>query len=236
MNFFKKFFGGKDAESTTVKYSLIDYNKYFDNQVLDNIPLEFLDLGKLTISTGKIVACDPLVELYHTPAFTKTVQKGKYPVTACIAQTEESGPRYAVVKLEFSKQRAVKWELAVTEGQDPKVLEEDEFFGFPVEAGLGCFCDMETQVLYDLWQKAFMGKYPYANIYDDFFAAEFNKNAVDQDNEYDVGDWLNFSLPNKPEQNVIMFHSGFGDGMYACYWGVTDKGTICSLVVDFQVL
>jgi len=26
-----------------------------------------------------------------------------------------------------------------------------------------------------------------------------------------------------------MFHSGYGDGMYPCYWGTSDNGKICCL-------
>lgn len=236
MGLFNKLFGNNDKNLIKAKFSLVDYNKYFDNKIVDNIPLELLSLGELNISTGKIIACDPLVCLYDTSPFTRTVKPGKYPVIASIAKTKRSGDRYAVVKLEFSKDRATKWEMAVKEGQDINELkEDDEFFGFPVDAGLGCFCDFETQQLYNQFDTEFMQRNPYGNIYDDFFAAEFKKNAIDQNDPQDIGDWLNFYLPNRPELNVIMFHSGYGDGMYPCYWGTNDDGKICSLIVDFQV-
>jgi hypothetical protein len=32
-----------------------------------------------------------------------------------------------------------------------------------------------------------------------------------------------------------MFGSGFGDGSYPCYWGISEDENICSLVVDFLV-
>jgi hypothetical protein len=219
-----------------VKYSLVDYNQFFDNQIYDNTPLEFLDLGELNLSTGQVIACDPLVCLCDTAPFTKNVQPGKYKVIACIAKTENSGDRYAIVKLQFSTDRATKWEMAVTKHQNLELLKEaDEFFGFPVDAGLGCFCDLETQSLFDKFERDFMQKNPAANIYDDFLAAEFKKNATDQNDPDDIGDWLNFYLPNKTDLNVIMFHSGYGDGFYPCYWGTSDEGKICSLVVDFQI-
>lgn len=236
MGLFKKIFGNKDKDIKSVKYSLVDYNQYFDDTVVDNMPLEFLNLGDLNLSTGKIIVCDPLVCMYDTSPFTRTVNPGKYPVIACIAKTKNSGDRYAVVKLEFSKEKATKWEMAVTEHQDINELkEDDEFFGFPVDAGLGCFCDVETQELYNQFETDFGQRNPDGNIYDDFFAAEFKKNAVDQNNPQDIGDWLNFYLPNRPDLNIIMFHSGYGDGMYPCYWGTTNEGKICSLIIDFQV-
>ena len=218
------------------KYSLTDYNQYFENSEIDNVPLVLLKLGDLNLSTGRIVACDPLVGLWDTRAFSKSIPVGSYPVIASIAKTEQSGDRYAVVKLEFSKTRATKWELAISDGDDVSQLKDEEYLGFPVDAGLGCYCDVETQEWYDKWARDFMEKHPGGNIYDDFFAAEFKKNAIDADDPMDIGDWLNFYLPNKPNLNVIMFHSGYGDGAYPCYWGVTEDEELCSLVVDFQVL
>ncbi len=132
MGLFNKLFGNKDKGLKEVKLSLVDYNQFFDNETVDNTPLELLDLGELNLSTGQIIACDPLVCLYDTSPFIRTAQPGKYPVIACIAKTENSGDRYAVVKLEFSKDRATKWEMALTEHQDIKELnEDDEFFRFP---------------------------------------------------------------------------------------------------------
>ena len=236
MGLFNKLFGNKRKDPIMVKPSLVDYNQYFDNTIIDKTPLKFLDLGELNLSTGKIVACDPLVCLYDTSPFTRTVQPGKYPVIACIAKTENSGDRYAIVKLEFSKDRATKWEMALTEQQDINELkEDDDYFGFPVDAGLGCFCDLETQQFYNQFDTDFMQRNPEGNIYNDFFAAQFKKNAIDQNDPQDIGDWLDFYLPNRPDLNVIMFHSGYGDGSYPCYWGINEDGKICSLIVDFQV-
>ena len=236
MGLLGKLFGNRDKDLNKVKLSLVDYNLFFESKTVDNKFIELLNLGDLNISTGKIIACDPLVCLYDTSAFTRTVPPGKYPVIACVAKTENSGDRYAVVKLEFSKDRATKWEMAVTKHQDIKKLnEDDEFFGFPVDAGLGCFCDWETQQVYKQFETDFMQKNPDGNIYDDFFAEEFKKNAICQNDPQDIGDWLNFYLPARPTLNVIMFHSGYGDGMYPCYWGTNDDGKICSLIVDFQV-
>jgi len=233
MGLFDKLFGSKNNAG---KLSAIDYNRYFDNTTIDNTPLAFLNLGELNLSTGKIVACDPLAYIFESLPFAKTVQQGKYPVIVCVAKTENSGDRYAIVKLEFSKEKAIKWELALTGQEDiSELTENDAYIGFPVDAGLGCFCDFETQKAYKQFDEDFMRKNPGANIYDDFFAAEFKKNAIDENDPQDAGDWLNFYLPNKPALNIIMFHSGYGDGAYPCYWGIDGRGKICSLVVDFQV-
>lgn len=142
---FNKFFGNKDKHTSNVKDSLVDYNRYFDATTVDDTPLEFLNLGELVLPTGKMIACDPLANLYDSLPVTKTVNPGKYPGLICVAKTERSGDRYAFAKLELSRDRAVRWEMALTDQQDIGQLKEDsEYYGFPIDAGLGCFCDSET--------------------------------------------------------------------------------------------
>ena len=230
MSILKKLFGPK------VKYSLVDYNQYFDNQIINNTPIELFSLGQLNVITGQIIACDPLVSLYRALPFTKRAKPGQYPVIVCIAKTKDSGDRYAVVKIEFLKAKAINWEMALVANQNIKELKSDDsFFGFPVDAGLGCFCDITTQKFFNEWQADFEKNNPGDNIYDDFLDTEFRKNAKDKTNPQDAGDWLDFKLPNNPDLNVIMFQSGYGDGFYPCYWGITDTGEICSLIIDFQI-
>ncbi len=67
--------------------------------------------------TGQILACDPLVGLYDTQAYTRSVPPGSYPVVASVAQTDDSGNRFAAVKLEFKPVRTVNWEMALLPGQ-----------------------------------------------------------------------------------------------------------------------
>ncbi|AYL95808.1 DUF4241 domain-containing protein [Mucilaginibacter celer] len=216
-------------------YSPVDYNRVFDNTVIDGIPVERLDIGLLNVPTGQIIVCDPLVFSDAQP-FTKTVAPGKYPVTIYIAKTPDAGDRYAVACLEIKPGRAEKWVLALTKGQDTSQLKnEGDYFGFPVDAGLGGFLDSQTAAVYDKFLDDFQKNNPNSNIYDDFFAAEFKKNAADQDDPNDIGDWVNFTFPGT-DLNITMFHSGYGDGMYPAYWGTTNDEEIVSLVIDFMVL
>ncbi len=235
MNLFKNIFGQKPDKK--VKPANCDYNSFFEKSVFKETPLSLFTPGEVSVPTGEIIACDPLVYFSNSLPFNKRVKPGKYPVTVCIAKTKESGERYAIVKLELSKSIATKWELAVTKEQDVSELKnEDEFFGFPVDAGLGCFMDLQTRHFYNEFYDDFMRKNPGGNIYTDFFADEFRKNAIDPNDPTDPGDWINFHLPNRPGLNIVMFHSGFGDGVYPSYWGTDDIGETCSLVIDFGVL
>ncbi len=237
MGIFSKLFGKKES---VVKQEMpadaMDGNRFFDYPRIGKTPIDVKILGELYLSTGKILACDPLVGLYDTPAYTRCVPPGRYPVVASVAFTEDAGNRFAAVKLEFSPARAVNWEMALIPGQNAATLSNDDIFGFPVDAGLGCFCDAATQSLYNQWQEKYFETYPKGDMYTDFLEPAFLQNADNPEDPNSVGDWLNFELPENPGHNIIMFNSGYGDGVYACYWGLAKDGEICSLVVDLGVV
>ncbi len=214
--------------------SKVDYNIIFNNNAVEGIPVQLFEIGDLNVPTGKLVVCDPLAP-YNIKPLSRSVSIGKYPIKIYIAKTKDSGDRYAVAKLEFSNKRAAKWVLATREGEDINNLKENEFFGFPVDAGVGGFMDYKSFLKYEDFADDFMKKTSTGNIYDDFFAKEFKKNAIDQNDPHDIGDWINFKLP-KSDLNITMFHSGYGDGFYPAYWGIDKNEDVTSLVIDFFVL
>lgn len=212
--------------------SPIDYNNIFNNEV-DGFSIETLEIGEVKFPTGEVVVCDPLV-YYDMPPLNKKITPGTYPVKIYIAK-DQYQERYAIAKLELSNKKAEKWVLAVRDNQDVSILKENEYYGFPVDAGLGGFFDYATGKEFVSFNDAYRANNPDKNIYDDFFAAEFKKNAKDQDDPNDCGDWINFTIP-KTELNLTMFQSGFGDGSYPAYWGMTADNEIVSLVIDFFVI
>jgi hypothetical protein len=229
-------FWRKFLSKPTIPTAKIDYDFYFNTDQHGDIKLSVLNLGNLNVTSGQIVACDPLVNLGETSPFARKIPAGLYPVKVAVAETPDMGERYALARLELSAKSAVRWELAVTRAVESKVstLKDDEYFGFPVDAGLGCFCDHQAQQAYAKFSADFMANNPESNMYDDYFAAEFKKNAINHGDPDDIGDWLNYTVPNT-SNNVIMFHSGFGDGYYPCYWGLDKDGQLTALVIDFQV-
>ena len=224
----------KNKEQLTEILSHADYNIIFNNSKIDNVSITELNIGNLNVPTGKIVVCDPLV-LPETTPLKKTIKPGHYPIKIYVAHTKESGDRYAIAKLEIKDLKADKWVLALREGEKISDLKDkDDFFGFPVDAGLGGFFDHQAGIEYNKFIDNFMKENPDGNIYDDLFSAEFKKNGNPEDPN-DYGDWINFQLPES-KLNITMFHSGFGDGVYPAYWGISEKGEIVSLVIDFFVL
>ncbi|MCE7992519.1 MAG: DUF4241 domain-containing protein [Roseivirga sp.] len=210
------------TKNKTQVLSPIDYNVLFDKEEFKGIPLELLEIGNLSVPSGQIVVCDPLLYPHMAP-LTKRVKPGKYPVKIYVAKIPDSGERYAIAKLEFDDPKAEKWVMALRAGEDINELtDKDDYFGFPVDAGLGSFLDYQSAVAYLKFESEFMKANPRSNIYDDLLAKEFKKNAQAPDDPSDPGDWVNFKLP-ETNLNVAMFHSGFGDGTYPAYWALTKR-------------
>ena len=125
-----------------------DLETHFTEKVIGNMGVDVLDIGTVYFPTGTIFACDPLVELEDTPPFIQTIPAGTYPVKICVVPSEKYGDRYACVKVEVSREKPVRYELGMTGKEDlDEEPGEDEYFGFGVDAGMGCVADIQTQAL-----------------------------------------------------------------------------------------
>ncbi|MCC7500938.1 MAG: DUF4241 domain-containing protein [Flavobacteriales bacterium] len=209
-----------------------DYGRIIGADAVEGKAVTHVSIGTVNLPTGRIVVCDPLV-VPGTPAFVRSVPPGRYPVRLHYVDEGEFGARIAIATLTISKEPAVHYEMALRPGDELAVLEEPgAYFGFPVDAGLGGFMDEEVAAHYLAWIDRFYQERPDGNIYDDHFAAEFAKTAEPGTRD---GDWINYAFPDRPDLNLTMFSSGYGDGVYPSYWGVNEHGGIVCLVIDFHV-
>lgn len=177
--------------------------------------------GNLDLPSGALVACDPFVFSSDVEVFTLSLPPGSHPVVLSVARLKNGDHRVAFARIEVRAGEPVRWELMVTPGQDVSQLGTDEFFGYPVDAGTGCFGDkaameelarhMDADV--DYWEK----------IND-----EMEKTYVH------TWSWVNWPLPAGP--NIVAFSSGYGDGMYPTFAGLDSSGDVVAVVTDFMVL
>lgn len=184
-----------------------------------NITLQHRILGDVVMTTGKVVACDPLVNPEKRP-FVVQVPLGRYPVIVSVAMfPSDSDQRVAYAMLKLSEQTPVRWEMATCEGQDITQLAEDEIFCYPVDAGTGCFMDAEVGQL--LQQRT-----------------DFADQLLEILNQTYRHTWshANMTIDEVTGANMIAFSSGLGDGCYASYWGYDADNKLACLVTDFGVL
>ena len=211
----------------------IDLESYFNEKKIGKMEVDTLEIGEVNLPTGEILACDPLVELGEAETYLQKTPVGKFPVKIAVVLSENYGDRYACVKVEFSKNKPVVYELAVTgneEGMDE--AKEDEYYGFGVDAGMGCVADKKTQEEYSKYWKKLEEEgadNPYDDIFEELLAESFKKFPKYQ---RDCGDWANFIIPDS-DLNIPVFASGWGDGYYPCYFGYGEKGELCGFYIHF---
>ena len=186
--------------------------------------LQQLHVTDLLLPTGHLVACDP-VAYFEPQPFRQTCPPGRYQVYVHLLPKEE---RLAYAELRLRDAPISRWELAVTAQQDPSTLAADEVFGYPVSAGLGCFMDQTTVALLDQHDadlQAELGD-QYISYYD---------NYVDDLLYTAEADYLYCTLQPyaNQENNVAVFHSGYGDGVYATYAGLDEHGQPVKFITEF---
>ena len=54
------------------------------------------------------------------------------------------GGRTACAMVKFCSESPVRWEMALRPGEDLAELRRNQFFGYGVDAGMGCFVDAQV--------------------------------------------------------------------------------------------
>ena len=136
-----------------------DLEAHFTKKVIGNMAVDVLDIGAVHFPTGQIFACDPLVELEDTLPFLQTIPAGTYPVKICVVPSEQYGDRYACVKVEVSREKPVRHELGMVGNENlDAALGDDDYFGFGVDAGMGCCGPPDPGGLQDILGQAAGGR------------------------------------------------------------------------------
>lgn len=196
--------------------------KHFDKNFVESPLIETFEAGNIILTSGKLVASDPLITS-EMPAFTTIFPKGEFPV---LFHKEIESNCVAYVEIVFNNFEVSTWQLAISNGQNISDLEEGEIYGFPVESGMGCLMDFETQQnLILLEQHLFKRKGDdFMGIYEEFFHEHFfhEEGAVNQ--------YAFLNPHDEKPGNLFAFETGYGEGFYATYIGF-DKNNIPVKVV-----
>ena len=217
--------------------SPVNYAKCFDMKEIQGKKIFILDMGEIEFPTGDILVRDPLVWLNRDEkAYLTSVPRGKYRIETLVVKLEEDHYRYALSRVRFTENVPNIYYEALKGDENLDDVDGDSIFGFNVDAGLATIVDIETRNAYCDFKDKWYTENPNKNIYDDFFAEVFAKNAEDNpDYQREGGDWINFKIPNS-ELSIPMIQSGFGDGRYPVYFGYDENGELCDLVVEYIYL
>lgn len=200
--------------------------KLFGKNFIENPLVESFEAGKIHISSGRIVACDPIITNDKEP-FNTLFPIGDFPV---LVHKERDSGKIAYVEILFAEEGVEHWNLALCQGQEIQHLGEGEIFGFPVESGMACLMDIETQTLLNqLETQMFKDKGDlFLGIYDEFFHSYFFNDNGEMQHQY------NFLSPNPQlPNNMIAFEAGYGEGFYAVYIGENKNNQPVKLIAEF---
>lgn len=188
--------------------------------------LRTVSVGELYLPSGQLYCCDPFLS-DEVGALEQQVPAGRYIVELCLAQLPDWGERVALARVRLSAQTVTQWRPAEYVHQDERQA------WFPVDAGLACFMDRDTEILLRHAIAGFYRAHPEGNYYDDLLASAFAANASPPGVS---GDWaMHAPAPDNPA-NIAMFASGLGDGSYSAWWGLDAAGEPAMLVADFGLL
>jgi len=205
--------------------------------------LTMVPVGDVTLPTGHVVACDPLIPTGETPPFTVTVPPGRYPLRAWVAvaylpartlarassraaapataepplrNRVEAHRRTAALQLAIRDEPITAWEPA--RPPDPSFLDEDGFAAYPVDTGTATLADERALRSLSTWD--------YKDV----------ESAFVPPHPPDIPGTLSAVTDPTTAANVVAVHPGCGDGAYATFIGRTAKGEVGCFVTDFRVI
>lgn len=224
-----------DKINKKVKQTIFNEVTEFDYSDFENLKAnksyDRFFAGNLKLPSGKVVCTDPM---YRELGFPQdwSVMPGEYPVYLYIGLDDDFGGRVAYAELNIKDEIPVSWELSlISEAFLADNFEKKINGMFPVENGLGSFSDYSTWKLYNQEIKEFYNRNKEGNYYNDVLHKYFKANAnipISSRGE----DWINYT-PENSSANIIMFGSGWGDGIYPRYVGFDKNGQVVKLIADF---
>ena len=164
---------------------------------------ETRQIGTVVLPSGLLVVCDPFIKS-EPIAFEQKLAPGEYKVTAALLDAENKRP--IATMLHIQEGTSVRFELALKPGQNRN---EDTMFGFPSGAGTGAYMDLlATPTVFK----------------DETFMAH----AIG----YDYENYASAVVDPVTKANIVVFQTGFGDGVYSSWWGFNENGEVVCLVTD----
>lgn len=193
-----------------------------------HIDFKTFEIGKLVIRSGQIAAADPFVNLERALPFTQAVPNCACPVRLAVGfhpAGDVKDNRVAFARVDFSSEPVVHWTMARVASQNFSDLkDDDQIFGYGVDSGTGAFFDATASAA----AKAMTDANP--DVWNDWQTeGEANGPKI-------IGPHAFVLMLPMGDVNVAMFHSGWGDGFYASYFGYDASGNVAALLTDFTTI
>ena len=192
--------------------------------------------GELALPSGHLVACDPFASMRAGGNPFLLCPKGRFPVHVTLADVSEEQDRshireaYATITFRPGAATGRRPLSLVRAGETAPVVKPGEYLGFPVQAGTACFVDDELihSCMPDerTWLKDL-----FENDRDDCWFARM-------DDPTHIREGIaNILLPlGRNGENLILLHSGWGDGIFPVIGSFDAQGQLLAVHIDFLVV
>jgi hypothetical protein len=241
MNIFSKFFRKKvPVESESGWPNHPTWGALKENESLHTeggpVFLWTVPCGELKVPSGRLVACDPFAFLSPTGMPFIETPKGNFPVIVTLADVSEKQDRshireaYASIIFSTSPEVYRKVLPLAKEGEERIKCEGNEYVGFGVDAGTACFVD-ETVVANCMPDVSVWHEELFENEREDSWFKRMDDSAHIREG------LANIILPRATrDENLVLFHSGWGDGNYPVIGSFDSAGRLIAAHIDFFVV
>jgi acyl carrier protein len=196
------------------------------NSTYQGMPLKKQPWGTIPISSGKLVAVDPLATLITEP-FQMVVEKGAYEVHGTYVQFPNGRKRYVLAEIIIEPGEPANWIPALVPGE-----KSDDIPCTPVEAGMFAYGDVEAIQAFANYVRSFE-KRTGVNVYDGLMKGLLREHMAQEGIPLGEIDWLRYEIPGT-DCTLILFQSGAGDGCYPSFWGQSEEGRLLRLSTYFN--
>ncbi len=188
-----------------------------------------VDCGDLMLPSGRLVAADPFVTLERHNRYYP-VPPGTYPVQVTVDETIQ---REMYVSLIVSNSPETERRVLVPFGPDGRQYEPpegDRYYGVAVDAGTVCFVDDEAvRRGMPPEETTWLG-----DVFDNDSPSCWFK-LMDNPDNIRAG-LANIKLPLATDgSNIVISHSGWGDGFYPVVGGYDAMGNLVAVHIDLLV-
>jgi hypothetical protein len=235
------------------RFAFPDLTRAFrDSERFGDATMRVVEVDRLVLPTGRIVACDPMTLLFgREPAYTQGVPPGRYPVLLALLANPAlpaSSLNYETVAcamVRFKDMPVERWEMALRPGWDPNTLKPGFHFGYSVDSGTGCFVDewtvarlpREQSGFQEAMRRGMLNPKDYRQAYRTIIPTAFGELFATFLERTEAGNPAKSAvLDSATGANIVCFPSGYGDGGYASYFGLAVDGGAARLVTDFGLL
>ncbi len=182
--------------------------------------IDKLEVGKLKLQTGKIIATDPIL-LYDDECFSEKVVPGTYTVNIYVGKAGNRKRQTVAAEIIIKDSQPIRWEMALLEGESAKNFGHDEFMGYEVENGLGSFMDEKVMEILDVMSEEELNDYEIKV-----------KDAVRQSD----CSCANIPMDKNGTLNILVFATGWNQGTFPTYYGFDNNNKLSKIVTDFMVI